>query len=137
MWKIAVPGIADVLEARQKRIKDNLDKATKAKQEAEETLSNYELSIKEARTKAEKINVISAKKLAKEVEANEAKVSEELSLKITECEAEIQDAINSAMETIRENAIEIAGEAVFRLTEQTPDSKKLISALDRSLKALG
>ena len=28
MWKVAVPGVANVLEARQKRIGDNLDKAT-------------------------------------------------------------------------------------------------------------
>ncbi|MFQ5764023.1 MAG: F0F1 ATP synthase subunit B', partial [Rhodospirillales bacterium] len=36
MWRVAVPRIADVLEARQKRIDDNLDKAAESKKEAEE-----------------------------------------------------------------------------------------------------
>ena len=50
MWKIAVPGIADVLETRQKRISDNLDKAAEAKKEAEETLAAYDKAMDEARS---------------------------------------------------------------------------------------
>ena len=44
MWRIAVPRIADVLEARQKRIDDNLDKAETAKKEAEAAIEAYEQS---------------------------------------------------------------------------------------------
>ena len=42
MWRVAVPRIADLLEARQRRIEDNLDKAQESKKEAEETLAAYE-----------------------------------------------------------------------------------------------
>ena len=45
MWKIAVPRIANSLEARQKRIEDYLDRAADAKKEAEETLAAYEQAI--------------------------------------------------------------------------------------------
>ena len=135
MWKIAVPKISNVLESRQKRTKDNLDKATKAKHEAEKTISAYEGSIIKARAEAQKEHNTSAKNLSDEIEVSEKEVMEELSGKIAESEAEIQDAINSAMGDIRKISIEVASEAIFRLTGQAPDAKELISATDRVTKA--
>ncbi len=137
MWKVAVPGIADVLEARQKRIEDNLDKATKAKQEAEETLTAYENSMEKARTEAQSLNAQAAKQLAEEAEASEAEVAEELSGKLAESEAEIQSAVDGAMDHIREIAIEVAGDALQRLTGKAADEKTLTSAVDRVIKANG
>jgi F-type H+-transporting ATPase subunit b len=134
MWKIAVPGIADVLESRQKRIKDNLEKASRAKQEAEETFSAYEESIKEARAEAQKMHFISANKLTKEVEASEIILVDELSKIITKNELEIQTAIDNASENIRKSAIDVASEAIQRLTGQVPDVKKLNGAIERALK---
>ena len=68
MWKIAVPGIAEVLESRQKRIEVNLEKAAKAKQEAEETLSAYEDSIKKANSEAQEVQALFAKKLSDDIQ---------------------------------------------------------------------
>ena len=137
MWKIAVPGIADVLEGRQKRIEDNLDKATQAKQEAEETLAAYESSMEEARGEAQILHAQAARQLADEAEASEAKVAEELSGQIAESEAEIQSAVDGAMDSVREIAIEVAGDALHRLTGQAADNKTLTGAVDRVMKAQG
>lgn len=137
MWKIAVPGIADVLEGRQKRIEDNLDKATQAKQEAEETLAAYESSMEEARGEAQILHAQAARQLADEAEASEAKVAEELSGQIAESEAEIQSAVDGAMDSVREIAIEVAGDALQRLTGQAADNKTLTGAVDRVMKAQG
>ena len=52
MWRVAVPRIADLLEARQRRIEDNLDKAQESKKEAEETLAAYEQAMNETRAGA-------------------------------------------------------------------------------------
>jgi F-type H+-transporting ATPase subunit b len=133
MWKIAVPCIADVLEGRQKRIEDNLNKATKAKQEAEKTLSTYENLIKETRAEAQKLHLISAKKTSDTIELSEEKLSDELNIQIAASEEEIQNAINGAMENIQLSAIEIASEAISRLTEQSPDDKELKNASKRVL----
>jgi F-type H+-transporting ATPase subunit b len=137
MWKIAVPGIANVLEARQKRIEDNLDKATQAKNEAEETLAAYESAMAEARGEAQTLHVQAAKQLADEAEAREAEVAGELSGKIAENEAEIQSAVDGAMNNVRKIAIEVAGDALGRLTGNKADEKILTGAIDRVMKAQG
>ncbi len=134
MLKVAVPSISNVLEGRKKRIEDNLDKAVKAKKEAEETIVLYEESLHKARNEAQKVHALALSKLAEEVESSEEKVIIELSNKMEECESQIQGAINGAMDSIRESAIEVAGDAILRLTGQPPDSKKLLNAVDRSVK---
>ena len=134
MWKIAVPGIAEVLESRQKRIEVNLKKAAKAKKEAEETLSAYEDSIKKANSEAQEVQALFAKKLSDEIEVSEARVIDELNKKITENDLEIQDAINNAVDNIRKSAIDLASDAINRLTGQAPDKKEINDALERTLK---
>ena len=134
MWKLAVPSIAEVLESRQKRIEINLEKAAKAKQEAEETFLAYEDSIKEAHTEAHKLYALYAKKLSDEIDVSEAKIVDELNKKITENELEIKDAIDSTVDNVRKSAIELASDAINRLIGQVPDKKEIDGALERALK---
>ena len=137
MWKVAVPGVANVLEARQKRIGDNLDKATQAKQEAEGTLEAYEASMAEARNQAQALQAQVDKQLSDETNAREAEGAEELGHSFTESEAEIQRAVDGAMDHVRAIAIEVAGEALQRLSGQAADEKTLTGAVDRVIKANG
>lgn len=137
MWKIAVPAIANTLEARQKRMEDNLDKAAQAKKEAEETLAAYENAMAEARAEAQGIINEAAKLMSEEAEAREAEMAEALGRKIAASEAEIQKAIDAAMEHVRDVAVEVAGAALKRLTGDTPDEKNLSKAVDQAMKAQG
>jgi F-type H+-transporting ATPase subunit b len=137
MWKTAVPGIANVLEARQKRIGDNLDKATQAKQEAEETLAAYEASMADARSQAQSLHARTAKLLSDETEAREAEIADELGRDFSKSEAEIQRAVDGAMGHVRTIAIEVAGDALQRLSGQAADEKTLTDAVDRVIKANG
>ena len=45
MWKGALPRVADVLQERQERIDDDLDRAEKLKSEAEAALEAYEATV--------------------------------------------------------------------------------------------
>ncbi len=137
MWKIAVPAIANTLEARQKRMEDNLDKAAQAKKEAEETLAAYENAMAEARAEAQEIINQAAKLMADEAEAREAEMAEAIAKKIAASEAEIQKAIDDAMEHVRDAAIEVAGAALERLTGNAPDEKDLGRTIDQAMKAQG
>ena len=137
MWKIAMPTIANTLEARQKRMEDNLDKAAQAKKEAEETLAAYEKAMDEARAEAQAIINEAAKLMSEEAEAREAKMAEELGRTIAASEAEIRKAIDDAMENVRDVAVEVAGEALKRLTGDGPNEKNLAKAVDQAMKAQG
>ena len=137
MWKIAVPAIANTLEARQKRMEDNLDKAAQAKKEAEETLAAYENAMAEARAEAQGIINAAAKLMSEEAEAREAEMAEELSRTLAASEAEILKAIDDAMEHVRDAAVEVSGAALKRLTGAAPNEKDLGRAVDQAMKAQG
>ena len=137
MWKIAVPAIANTLEARQKRMEDNLDKAAQAKKEAEETLAAYENAMAEARAEAQGIINEAARLMSEEAEAREAEMAEELGRTLAASEAEIRKAIDDAMEHVRDAAVEVAGAALKRLTGDAPDEKDLGRAVDQAMKAQG
>ena len=131
MWKVAVPGIADVLETRQKRIADNLDKAAEAKKEAEETLAAYEKVMDEARSQAQALIAEASQQISKEATEREAKLAEDLSERIAKSDAAIAGAIEDAMESVQATAIEVATAAVERLTGEVPGDKDLAKAMQR------
>jgi F-type H+-transporting ATPase subunit b len=137
MWKIAVPRIANSLEARQKRIEDFLDRAADAKKEAEETLAAYERAMQKARAEAQAMIGEASKKISDEAEAREAELTERLNRKFAESDAEIKQAIDGAMDNVREIAIDVAAEALARLTGEKPDDANLAKAVDQAIKAEG
>ena len=137
MWKIAVPRIANSLEARQKRIEDYLDRAADAKKEAEETLAAYEHAMSEARTKAQVILGAASKKITEDAEAREAELTEELNRKFADSEAGIQQAIDGAMGNVRDIAVDVAADALGKLTGEKPDDTTLAKAVDQAMKAEG
>ncbi|MDA0262153.1 MAG: F0F1 ATP synthase subunit B', partial [Proteobacteria bacterium] len=53
--KLALPRISGVLEERQNKIVDDLERAEQMKREAEEALTAYEASMTEARSQAHEI----------------------------------------------------------------------------------
>jgi F-type H+-transporting ATPase subunit b len=55
VWKFAVPAINKILEARQQAIRDNLDAAESAKQEAESLLRDYKDQLANAKEEANRI----------------------------------------------------------------------------------
>ena len=133
MWRVAVPRIADVLETRQKRISDSLDKAQESKKEAEETLAAYEEAMAEARAGAQAIINEASGRLAKEAAEREANLAENLGQRIAASEAEIEKAVHAAMENVRAVAVEVAGAALQRLTGKAAPEKDLAKAVDRTL----
>ena len=133
MWKIALPNIANVLEARQKRIEDNLERAEQAKLEAEKTFSSYEESIRKAREEAQDVQAKSSKKLSDEIDSKEALITEELNKKIHESDMEIQKTVDNVIDDIHKSATDVASDAILRLTGSKPDGKNLNRAVERIL----
>ena len=128
MWKVAVPKIADSLEARQMRLEDNLKKAENLKQEAEQTLAAYEKALADARAEAHsQIAAIQA-----ELHANAQKEEEEqtakLEAKLAESEAAIAKEVAQAMENVRGVAIDVAEAAVEKLSGEAPKSDVISGA---------
>lgn len=132
MWKIAVPGIADVLETRQKRMADNLDRAAEAKKEAEETLAAYEKTMSEARSQAQAMIAEAAQQMSKEAAERESKLADELNQRIAKSEAGIDKAIQDAMVSVQAAATEVAAATVERLTGEAAGESDLAKAIENT-----
>jgi F-type H+-transporting ATPase subunit b len=122
MWKVCVPKIGGALEARQKKIEQNLERAADLKAEAEAAIEAYEKSLAEARATAhEEIFKVQADLKAKQ-DAEEAKLSQTLQAKIKEGEAAIDKALKDALAGLDAMATDVAQAACERLTGEAPDA---------------
>ncbi len=137
MWRVAVPRIADVLEARQKRIDDNLDKAADSRKEAEAALEAYEASLAESRAGAQALIAKATDKITAEAEERNARLSEELDQKIAASEAEIREAVAQAMESVPEVALEAVSAVIKRLIGEAAAEKDVAKAVTQALKRGG
>lgn len=137
MWRIAVPRIADVLESRQKRIDDNLDKAETAKKDAEAAIEAYEHSLADARSKAHELINETAAEIASKAADEEAKLAEQLQARIAESEKAIAEARDKAIAGVRETAIDVALAATEKLVGEAPDRASVEQAVDGAMKAQG
>ena len=137
MWRIAVPKITDALEARQKRIDNNLERAAELKKEAEAAIETYEKSLAKAHSDAENVIAKANASLAKMISSREAELSDKLQSKIAESEASIAAGINAAAETLRSVAIEVTLEATERLVGERPSSENASAAVDNAIKGQG
>lgn len=137
MWRVAVPRIADVLEARQKRIADNLAKAETSKKEAEAALAAYEKALGEARVNAHVLISEAAGKVAAEAAEREARQAEQLQGRIEDAEAAIGRAVDAAVANLRATVLEVAATAVEKLTDAAPRTADIADAVDHALKPKG
>ena len=135
MWKVAVPRIADVLEARQQRIEDNLDKAATFKKDAEAAIEAYEKAIAEARSEALGLINETAQSIQAEAAKQEADLAETLQAKITESETAIAKARETAIAGIRDMAQDVAIAATEKLSGKAPDASAASKAIDAAMKA--
>ena len=137
MWRVSVPKISDALEARQKRIDDNLARAEELKKEATAALEAYEASLADARSEAERAVLEANAKLADEAQAREAELGEALTKRIAESEANIAAAMDEAIANIRDVAAEVSLSATERLTGEAPSADAASTAVDTAIKARG
>lgn len=135
MWKICVPKIGGALEARQKKIEQNLERAAELKAEAEAAIESYEKALAEARASAhDEIVKVQADLKAKQ-DAEEAKLSESLQARIKEGEAAIDKALQDALSGLDAMAADVATAACERLTGEAPDAKAVEKAVADAAKA--
>ena len=133
IWQIVVPRITDTLEARQKRIDDNLERANTYKDEAEAANRAYEKSIREAKAMADQIIIEAKLKLSEEVKAKETQLAEKLDTLLLESDSRIQDTLNSALDTMNNVAEEITADTAQLFLNQPVDSADLRSALNDAI----
>lgn len=113
--KKALPRVADILEARQERISNDLDKAANLRAEAEAAAEEYAKVVAEAQERAGRAVAATRDSVNADVSARTAALDKELSAKIHSAEGAIDKARGQALAELEGVAVEVAQAAMQRL----------------------
>ena len=114
-WKVALPRITEVLDARQTRIDGDLEKARALKEEAEEVIATYEKTLADASLQAQDIHRQVVQTLADDRTKRQEELSRKLSAQAREAESRISGEKQRAVENIRDAALGVVQSAASRL----------------------
>lgn len=132
--KLAVPRIGEVLDQRARVIQEDLDRAEALKAETDQAIEAYEQAMRAARDQAgEHMRAVTdaAKAVA---EKRTAEIAEDVAKQVSEAEARIAKAKESAMASLRGIAADTAKDVVAKLANLTPDAGAVETAVAAALK---
>jgi len=114
--RVALPRIGGTIEQRSDKIASDLDRAQAMKDDVDKAIASYEAALADAKSKAHAIAQETRDKLGAEIEAERARVDEEIAAKIADAETAITAMKTKAMGEVSKIASDLAGEIVSDLT---------------------
>ena len=126
-----LPKIESTVDARDKRISDDIDAAKAASARADQIEEEYRVKANEDRAKAQKITQAAKEKAAKAAEKRLAEADAKIGGQIAAAEAEIAKATTSAMTEIET----IAAEAALEMVAKVSGAKASAAAATKAVKA--
>jgi F-type H+-transporting ATPase subunit b len=133
MSKLGLPRVSGVIEARRKRIDDDLARASEIKAEAEAAMAAYQRTLAEARAQAQATVRERTDRFAAEAAERQRQVAAALSEQTKAAEQQIAAAKERAFADIRNVAVEAARSITEKLTGAAADETKLGPAVDRAI----
>jgi len=130
----ALPRVADILEARQERISNDLDKAATLRAEAEAAAQEYAEVVAEAQRKASEAIKATRDAVSADISARTTALDKELGNKIAEAERAIAAARAKALAELDDVAVEAAQAATRQLAGIAVSTAEAEVALARAQK---
>lgn len=130
----ALPRVADILEARQERISNDLDKAAELRVEAEAAAEEYAKVVAEAQQKASDAIKSARDAVSADISARTAALDKELGNKITDAEKAIAAARAKALAELDDVAVEAAQAATRHLAGVAVSTAEARAALAQAQK---
>lgn len=124
-----VPKIQGVVQDRDRKISDDLERAQKARDEAEETEAEYRKRIDASRAEAMKLAQEAKQAGAREAEERTRAVDAQIGEKIAGAEAQIRASVEQAMSELDSVAVEATRELVAKLTGKTVPASEATRAV--------
>ena len=128
-----LPKIQSTVDAREKKIAEDLERAQAARAKADETEAAWRARMDQARAEAAQLSQEARQASAKDTEAKVKKAADKISLKAEAAEAKIRDAVTAARAEIEAVAAEAAQDMVQRLIGVTIEKKDAATAVKAEL----
>jgi len=133
MWKLGLPRVSSVIEARRKRIDDDLARANEIKNQAEAAMAAYQRVLTEARAQAQATVKESSDRFAAEAAERQRQLAATLAEHTKQAEQQIAAAKERALAEIRNVAVDVARSVTEKLTGAVADEAMLAPAVDRAM----
>ncbi len=133
MWKLGLPRVDAIIEARRKRLDDDLARADEIKTKAEAVIAAYQKTLAEARAQAQAAIKERTDRFAAEAAERQRRLAEALTEQTKAAEREIAAAKERAFAEIRNVAIDVARSVTEKLTGSPADEGSLAPAVDRAM----
>ena len=134
MARVALPRIAEVLEAREQRITNDIERAERLGLEAKAAELEYERISTETRNNAQVIAADMRAKVQAEQMARLGELEEKLAADGEKAEASIAEAQNQALNSLHNLAADLAQAAAGKLLDERIDNAKAVQAVDAELR---
>jgi F-type H+-transporting ATPase subunit b len=128
-----VPKIQSTVDAREKQIADDLERAQAARAAADQTEEAWRERMDAARAEAAKIASEAKQASARDTEAKVKKAADKLALKLEASEKKLGEAVQSARSEIESVAAELTQDLVSRLTGMKVEKKDAADAVKAEL----
>ncbi len=133
MSRIALPGVAKVLDDRQNRIANDLGEAARLRDATEAAIASYEQALAAARSRGQNIARAAREEITGEVEKQRAEVDGQISHKMADAEDRITAMKEAAIGHIAEIATDTADALVARFTGKPASRPELTSTVNEVL----
>jgi F-type H+-transporting ATPase subunit b len=133
MAKIGLPRVGGVIEARRKRIDDDLTRAAQLKAEAEAVMAAYRETLAKARAEAQAALKETTDRLATESAERQRQLGETLAQQTAAAERQIASAKERALSELHQVAIEVGRSITEKVTGSAADPATLAAAVDRAM----
>ena len=133
MAGLGLPRVGGAIEARRRRIDDDLAQAAQLKSEAEAVLAAYQETLAKARAEAQAAVKEAIDRMSAEAAERQRQLSESLAGQIAEAERQIAEAKQRALSEMRGIGTEVAGSVTEKVTGSAADPAALAAAVDQAL----
>lgn len=134
MWKVALPRVGTTIEARERKIRDDLERAEALKSDIAGVEESIDKILSDARSEAQETLRKASDKISADIAKKQEKLDADIAKQIAEAEERIAADRKQALDNIREVAEEVAAAAVEKVIGETPDKKTVSAAVDSAAK---
>lgn len=135
MARVGLPRVGGLIEARRRRVDEDLARAAQLKTEAEAALAAYQEALAKARAEAQAAVKETTDRMATEAAERQRQLSESLARQTAEAEQQIATAKQRALSEMPEIATEVARSVAEKLIGSAADTASVAAAVDRAIAA--
>ena len=123
LWKVALPRVFEILDARERQIRNSLDEAERQRMEADRRLAEYENMIREATEEAERHMDQARQHAQRLLDDNQVKIKAETDRMLSMAKQEIERGQVKAIQEVRSATVDLAIQLAQRVVERNLSSE--------------